>query len=152
MSIQSCESPSLGNFETLNLGVLGQNDIWVLALWPGAENIIRGRWWLPLNPGHGESCEFVFVHGSSMYQKCSNYVLTNLLFGLCRSTWISHPLTIRPNPHPGVLAHPFTPKVLWVRERALIFYPSIVFTLDSHFSLSRSLRVRHSLNYSFQCL
>jgi hypothetical protein len=33
----------------------------------------------------GKSYEFVFVHGSSVHQKCSNYVVINLLFGLCRS-------------------------------------------------------------------
>jgi len=27
-------------------------------------------------------CLFVFVRGSFVHQKCSNYVLTNLLFGL----------------------------------------------------------------------
>ncbi len=24
-----------------------------------------GRWWLPPSPGHDESCEFEFAHGSS---------------------------------------------------------------------------------------
>jgi hypothetical protein len=31
----------------------------------------------------GESCESMFARGSSVHQKCSNYALTNLLFGLC---------------------------------------------------------------------
>jgi hypothetical protein len=39
----------------------------------------------PQSSGHGESYEFVFAYGSSMHQKCLNYALTNLLFGLCRS-------------------------------------------------------------------
>jgi hypothetical protein len=39
----------------------------------------------PPSPGRGESCESVFAHGSSVHQKCSNYALTNLLFGLCKS-------------------------------------------------------------------
>jgi hypothetical protein len=34
---------------------------------------------------HGESCESVFAHGLSVHQKCSNYALINLLFGLCKS-------------------------------------------------------------------
>jgi len=34
MGPQSCKSPNFGNFGTPNLGVLGQNDIRVLALWP----------------------------------------------------------------------------------------------------------------------
>jgi hypothetical protein len=43
------------------------------------------------------------------------------------------------SPHPGAPAHPFTPKVLRARERAPILYSSIVFTLDSHLNLSKSL-------------
>jgi hypothetical protein len=40
----------------------------------------------------------------SVHQKCSNYTLTNLLFGLCRSMWIIDMLVTRLSPHPGVLA------------------------------------------------
>jgi hypothetical protein len=47
-----------------------------------------------------------------------------------------------PSPHPGALARPFTPKVLRTKEHALALYSSIVFTSDSHLSLSRSLGVR----------
>jgi hypothetical protein len=52
MGLQSCESP---NFETPNLGVPWQNDIWVLASWPGIKYTIRvkvvaspkfGPWWV----------------------------------------------------------------------------------------------------------
>jgi hypothetical protein len=32
--------------------------------------------------------------------KCSDYALTNLLFGLCRSIWIIDPLVTHHNPHP----------------------------------------------------
>jgi hypothetical protein len=35
-----------------------------------------------LSPGRGESCKSMFARGSSVHQKCSNYALTNLLFGL----------------------------------------------------------------------
>jgi len=38
MNPQSCKSPHLGNFRTLNLGVSGQNGIWVHAPWPSTEN------------------------------------------------------------------------------------------------------------------
>jgi hypothetical protein len=38
-----------------------------------------------MTSGGGESFESVFACGSSVHQKCSNYALTNLLFGLCRS-------------------------------------------------------------------
>jgi hypothetical protein len=30
-------------FQDSNLGVLGQNDIWVLAMWSGTENTIKGK-------------------------------------------------------------------------------------------------------------
>jgi hypothetical protein len=72
--------------------------------------------------------ESVFARGSSMHQKCSNYALTNLLFGLCRSMWIIELLVTLPNPHPGAPTHPSTPKMLWARERAPTLYPFIVFT------------------------
>jgi hypothetical protein len=35
--------PIFENFRTPNLGIPGQNDIWVQALWPGIENTIRGK-------------------------------------------------------------------------------------------------------------
>jgi hypothetical protein len=47
-----------------------------------------GRWWLPPSSGRGEFCESKFARGSSELQRCSNYVLTNLLFGLCRFVWV----------------------------------------------------------------
>jgi hypothetical protein len=50
-----------------------------------------------------ESCESEYAHGSSMHQKCSNYTLINLLFGLCRSMWIIDPFVVCPSPHLGVL-------------------------------------------------
>jgi hypothetical protein len=37
---------------------------------------------VPSSLGCGESYEFVYVSGSFVHQKCSNYALTNLLFGL----------------------------------------------------------------------
>jgi hypothetical protein len=78
MGLQNYNNP---NFETLNLGVLGQNAIWVLAMWQGTNNTIRGKVVASPSPGHGES---VFARGLSIHQKCFNYAVTNL-FGLCRS-------------------------------------------------------------------
>jgi hypothetical protein len=56
MGFQNHKSPNFENFETLNLGVLRQNDMWVHAPWPSIENItIRGKvvaspkfglWWV----------------------------------------------------------------------------------------------------------
>jgi len=128
-------------FRDSNLGVLGQNDIWVLAPWLGTKNTIRGRWWLPLSLGHDESCDSVFARGSFMHQKCFDYALINLLFGLCRSVWIIELLVTRLSPHLGALAHLSTPKVLQTRERVSILYPSTIVILNSHLSLSRSLGV-----------
>jgi hypothetical protein len=78
----------------------------------------------------------MFTRGSSVHQKRSNYALTNLLFGLCRFIWIINVVTL-PIPHPGTPAYPFTPKVLWIKERAPIPYSSIVFTSNSHLNLSK---------------
>jgi hypothetical protein len=127
MGPQSNKRPNFGKFRTPNLGVLRQNDIWVQAPWPCTKNSIRGRWWLPPSLSHGESYECVFACGLSVHQKCSNYALTNLFFGLCRSMWIIDLLVTFPNPHPGASARPSTPKVLWTKECAPIPYPFVVF-------------------------
>jgi hypothetical protein len=99
--------------------------------WPHgqAQRILQGgRWWLPPSPGHGESCEFMFARGSSVHQKCCSYALTNLLFSLCRFTRVIDLLITLFSPYPGALAHPFTPKVLRVKECAPTPYPSAIFT------------------------
>jgi hypothetical protein len=80
--------PTLG-FLGFPLGSPGTK--WHLVASPVAMNRVYykgGGWWLLSSPNHGESCEFVFACGSSMHQKRSNYVLTTLLFGLCKSVWI----------------------------------------------------------------
>jgi hypothetical protein len=63
-----------------------------------------------------------------MYQKCFNYVLTNLLFGLYRFRWVIELIVTHSNPHPGAPTCPSTPKVLWAKERAPTPYLSVVFT------------------------
>jgi len=117
MGLQSCKSPNFGNFETPNLGVLGQNDIWVLALWPRIENTITGKaspkfgpWWILWV----RVCSWLIQH-----QKCFNYALSNLLFGSCRFVWVIDLLVTRPSPHLGVLICPSTPKVLRAKECTL---------------------------------
>jgi hypothetical protein len=62
-----------------------------------------------------------------MHQKCSNYALINLLFGLCKSMWIIDPLVTRPSPHPKAPTRPSTPKMLRARE-CTPTPPSVVFT------------------------
>jgi hypothetical protein len=43
MGLQSHKSPNFENFGTFNLGISGQNDIWVLAPWLGIKNTKRGK-------------------------------------------------------------------------------------------------------------
>jgi len=65
-----------------------------------------------------------------VHQKCSNYALTNLLFGLCRPVWIIDRLVTCPSPHPKAPARPSTPKVLWAKECTPTLYPFIVLSLN----------------------
>jgi hypothetical protein len=122
IGLQSCWSPNFGNFGTPNLGVPGQNDIWVQAPWPGTKNTIRGK----------------MVASKS---KCSNYALTNSLFDLCKSVWIIDLLVIHLSLHLGAPTCPSIPEVLRVKKCAPTPYPFVVFTLDSHLSISKSLGV-----------
>jgi len=143
IGFQSHESPNLGNFGTPNLGVLGQNDIWVQATWPGTKNIIRGKVVGSLNSGHGESCKSVFAHGSSMHQKCSNYALTNLLFGLCMSMWIIDLLVaLVLVPIPELQHAPLPPKCYEPGNILQLPIFSLFSHLDSQLSLSGNLVVR----------
>jgi hypothetical protein len=43
MGLQSHRSFNFWNFRIPNLGILGQNDIWMQALWPCTNNIIKGK-------------------------------------------------------------------------------------------------------------
>jgi hypothetical protein len=62
-------------------------------------------------------------------RSCTKNVIAthNLLIGLCKSMWIINPLITYPSPHPRTLAHPFTPKVLRVKEQTLIIFSSVAF-------------------------
>jgi len=80
----------------------------------------------PPCPGYGESYEFVFICGSSMHQRCSNYALTNL-FSLCKSMLIINMLTICPSPRFGAPTHPSTLEMLRAKKCTPTPYPSIVF-------------------------
>jgi hypothetical protein len=94
MGPKSCGNPNFGNFKTPHLGILGQNDIWVMVPWLGTEYIIRGKvvaspkfgpWWIL----RVHVCPW-FVYAP----KCSNSALTNLLFDFCRSMWALNCLSI----------------------------------------------------------
>jgi hypothetical protein len=81
MNAQSPGSPNRDNFGT--------------PLWESQEKVpfgckcgrkakrilYGGRWWLPLNPGCGESSESKVAYGLSQHQECSECELTNLLVG-----------------------------------------------------------------------
>jgi hypothetical protein len=128
MGPQSRRSPNFGNFGITHLGVSGQNDIWVLVLWPGTKYSIKGkvvvfpkfgRWWI---------LWVRVVRDSSLHQKCSNYALSNLLFRLCKSVWGIDLLVILHSSHLGIPTCPFTPKVLQTRERTPTPSPFAIFT------------------------
>ncbi len=80
------------------MGVLGQNDIWVLVPWLSTKYTIRGKvvafpksrpWWV------------LWVRVCSWFvraPKCSNYALINLLFGLCRFVWVIELFVNLPSP------------------------------------------------------
>jgi hypothetical protein len=69
----------------------------------------------------------MYACGSSMHQKCSNYALTNLFFGLCKSLWIIDPFIICPSLHLGAPTCLSTLEMLQIREHTLTPSSSIVF-------------------------
>jgi hypothetical protein len=130
MGLQSRRNPDFGNFGTPIWESRGKMSF---EYWPygQAQSILwGGRWWFPPSLDCDESYEFVFAHGLSMHQKCFDYALTNLLFGLCKSLWIIELLVNLPSPHPRAPTRPSTFKVLWTREHALTLHSSDVFTLN----------------------
>ncbi len=78
-----------------------------------------GLWWI---------LWVVFAHGSFLHQKCSNYALINLLFGLCRFVWIIDSLITCPSPYPGALACLSIPELMRTMECTPIHYPFVIFT------------------------
>jgi hypothetical protein len=70
----------------------------------------------------------MFAYDLYVHQKCSNYTLTNLLFGLCKFVWVIDLLVNLPSLYPRILAHPSTPEMLWAKECTPTPIPSIVFT------------------------
>jgi hypothetical protein len=125
-------------------GVSGQNDIWVLVLWPDTKYTIRGKvvaspksrtWWVLWIC----VCPWL-VHAS----KCFNYTLTNLLFSLCRSVWVIELLVNVVSPYPRALARPSTPEVLRARECTPTLFPSVVFIFGLVVESFKELGVRQS--------
>ncbi len=86
MGPQSRERPNFRNFGFR--WHFKQNGIWVLAMWPSIENTKMGK--VVASPKSGLRC-VLWVRVCQWFiraQKISNYALTNLLFGLCRSMWV----------------------------------------------------------------
>jgi len=77
----------------------------------------------------------MFTRGSFMHQKCSNYALTNLFFGLCKSMWIIEFLVTLPSPHPEAPARPSTPKCCKPGSVPELLILLLFSHLDSHVSL-----------------
>jgi hypothetical protein len=86
-----------------------------------------------------ESCEFMFAHGSSVHQRCSNCTLTNLLFNLCRSMWVIHLLVNLPSLHPRAPTHPSTPKCCELGNAPQLIFLPLSSSLDSQLSQSKEL-------------
>ncbi len=117
------------------MGVVGQNDIWVMASWPSIKNIIRGKvvacpksgpWWIL----------WVCICPWLVYApECSNYALTNFL---CRSVWIIDLLVNLCSPHLEAPSRPSTLEVLWAKEHTQLLLP-LSSPLNSQLSPSRSL-------------
>jgi len=79
MAFQNVKSPNFNNFGTLNLGVPGQNEIWMKPLWLIIENTIRGKvmaslkfglWWILWV----HVCLW-FVRALKVFQLCTNQLV-----------------------------------------------------------------------------
>jgi hypothetical protein len=106
---QSCESSNLGSFRT---PTWESQDKKPFGCGPRrkVQNILYGgRWWLPLSPGHGESCEFEVACGLSSHQRCPNIILTNLWLVGCRFVWVNKLLVTFPSPIPKLQHVPLPP-------------------------------------------
>jgi hypothetical protein len=121
------------------LGVSGQNDIWVLVLWPSTKYTIMGK--VVASPKFGPWWVLgIRVCPWLVYApKCSNYTLTNLLFGLCKSMWVIDLLVNFPSPHPKLRHAPLPPKCYEPRNVPQLFFLFLPSPLDSQLSPSRSL-------------
>jgi len=75
--------------------------------------------------------------------KCYNYALTNLLFGLCRSVWVSEVLVNLPSPISELQHAPPPPKCYELGSTPQLLLLPLSSPLDLQLSPSRSLGVRH---------
>jgi len=124
MSVQSPRSPNQDSFRT--------------TLWESREKepfgcksrgelqriLYGGRWWLPSNPGHGESNESKLTRGLSQHQKRAEWVLTHLWVGFgCRTVQLSK-LVLLPNLSWSFHHAPLTPLFV-LKARSMPWIPEI---------------------------
>jgi hypothetical protein len=77
--------------------------------------------------------------------KCSNYALTNLLFGLCKFVWASELFITLPSPIPEFQHTPLPPKCYELRSVPQLFLLPLFSPLDLQLSPSRNLGLRHTI-------
>jgi hypothetical protein len=75
--------------------------------------------------------------------KCSNYTLTNLLFGLCKSMWVIELLVNLPSPIPKLQHTPLPLKCCEPGSTPQFLFLPLFSPLDSHLNPSKSLKVRY---------
>jgi len=90
--------------------------------------------------------------GSFMHQKCFNYALTNLFFGLFRFVWIIDSFIICSSFHFGVSAHPSIPKCYELRNIPRFLFLLLFSHLGSQLNLLKSLGVRKIHPFNSSCL
>ncbi len=128
-------------FQDSHLGIPRQNDIWVLVLWPCINYTIKrkvvaslqsGPWWILWV----RVCPWLV-----RAPKVLKFYTNNVLFGLCRSTWIIDPLIVHPNPI-SKLQHALLPlKCHELKSAPQFLLLSLFSPLDSQLSPSKSLGV-----------
>jgi hypothetical protein len=143
MVFQNCKSPNFENFETPNLGVLRQNDIWVQAPWPNTNNTIKGKvGGFPQVQAMGSLVSLCLP----MVHSCTKSALTNLLFGICRFVWIIDPFVIHLNPNFRALHGPLPLKCCKPKSVPQLIILSLFSHLDSKLNVLGSLGV-HQFRY-----
>ncbi len=131
----------LWEFLDFHLGILGQNDIWVLILWPCIEYIIKGKVLVSLKSGPWWVLWVCVCLWFVRATKYFNYALINLLFSLRMSIWIIELLVNLPSPILE-LQHATLPSK-WCQPRSTpqLFTFPLFSPLDSQLNPSRNLGV-----------
>jgi hypothetical protein len=133
----------LWEFQDSHLGILRQNDIWMWALWRGTKYTIRGKvvassksrpWWILWI----QICPWLIL-APKVLQLCINQLVW-FCAGLCEWMIAYH----FPSPISEFQHGPLPPKCYEPKNMSLTPCSFVVFTLNSHLILSRSLGAHHS--------